>query len=374
VALIVPSLGDDTVSTPAVGTFVRSLAERLDLSVYPMRYPLEPGPLLQPGLAGEAVGGRLRLRHRLRRVLSLLRTAHRAEPFDLVHGIWLFEPGLVAALAGQLLGIPSVASVGGVEVARLTDIRVGGLLDRRARYLNQAALRWATLVTGGSTDVLRRARAAVPGRRQRFALLPLPVDTTLFSNDLPATDNHGTAPRLFHAASLIPVKDQVTLLRAFAVIRDARPDARLEIAGEDPFGYRSSLETAARGLGIADAVRFLGQVPVGDLPDHYRTSDLFLFSSRYESQGMVVLEAAACGLPTVGTAVGVVADLAPKAAVAVPPGDYAGLAREALRLLDDPGERGRIATLAGERVRSFYSEEAVANRAIEIYGRLIEGR
>ena len=71
-----------------------------------------------------------------------------------------------------------------------------------------------------------------------------------------------------------------------------------------------------------------------------------LVSSRHEAAGVVVLEAAAAGVPTAGTKVGYVADWSPERAVAVPVGDAAALASAAIALLEDAPRRERIAAAA----------------------------
>jgi len=81
------------------------------------------------------------------------------------------------------------------------------------------------------------------------------------------------------------------MLRAFALLARAYPGARLEIAGDGP--RRASLASLAGELGVASRVRFLGAVPHHELPAVYARAELCVLSSRFESQGMVVLEAAA---------------------------------------------------------------------------------
>jgi glycosyltransferase involved in cell wall biosynthesis len=80
-------------------------------------------------------------------------------------------------------------------------------------------------------------------------------------------------------------------------------------------------------------------VPHDRLPDLYRQNDLFVLTSRHEAQGMAPLEAAACGLPVVGTAVGILPELAPSAALTVPIGDHAALAVALAAYVTSPGRR-----------------------------------
>jgi glycosyltransferase involved in cell wall biosynthesis len=371
IALIVPSLGvDGDVETPAISLLVRQLASAVDLHVVTLRHPRWRENRVVDGARVHAIGGGSGLRAVARATFSVLIREHRREPFDVIHGLWLHEPGTIAVLAGRAMRVPVLASIGGAEVAAIPDIGYGALLSRRGRLVCAQVLRRASLVSGGSTFVLQRARQLVPDvPSDRFRLAPLPVDTDRFT---PA-HSHPTLtprPRLFHAASLIPVKDQGTLLRGFAHVARDVPNARLTIVGADPFGLRPALEHLAIQFGLEQLVRFTGGVPHACMPALYRESDLFLLSSRHESQGMVVLEAAASGVPTVGTAVGVIPDLAPGAASSVPIADSWAFAAAVVDLLRDDNRRRAMAVDARARAESDYGATVATRRFAELYDEL----
>ena len=91
------------------------------------------------------------------------------------------------------------------------------------------------------------------------------------------------------------------LLRMFVDVRKRRPDALLVIAGEGP--ARTALMAEAASLGLGDAVRFIGNLDRdSQLNDCYAAADLFVFASRTETQGLVLLEAMAQGRTVVSTA------------------------------------------------------------------------
>jgi 1,2-diacylglycerol 3-alpha-glucosyltransferase len=90
-------------------------------------------------------------------------------------------------------------------------------------------------------------------------------------------------------------------LRMFVRLRARRPNALFAIAGEGP--ARPHLERLARDLGIHESVRFIGYLDrARDLPDCYAAGDAFVFASRTETQGLVLLEAMAQGTPVVSIA------------------------------------------------------------------------
>jgi glycosyltransferase involved in cell wall biosynthesis len=156
--------------------------------------------------------------------------------------------------------------------------------------------------------------------------LVLGVDAERFQPKL----HHRKPKHLIHAASLLPVKDQSTLLRAFARLPD---DFSLDIMGEG--SERQKLKALAKNLKIADRVQFCGNVTYPEMPAYFQKASLHVLSSLHEGLGMVTLEAAACGIPTVSTAVGIVPDY-PELGIAVPVGDDAAMAAAILQALETP--------------------------------------
>ena len=147
------------------------------------------------------------------------------------------------------------------------------------------------------------------------------------------------------------MKGQETLLAAAGVLNASGVDFQLNIAGLDTMDGALQGSSLARALG--DKVRFLGHVDHDALRTLMLEADILLVTSRHEGSPIAFLEAAASGVPTVGTAVGHIATWAPDAAVAVPIGDAAALARETAALLADEPRRLAIATEAQRRAMAM---------------------
>lgn len=330
---------------PALLWLAEGLAERHRVTVVALGQDATADRFELAGAVVRTVPAEARGPHRLARMVACgIRAAGAEGPPDVVHGLWASVSGLVAVLAARRHRVPSLVHVAGGELVAFPDIAYGGALGRGGRLIGRAALRGADRVTVATDWMADHVRAA--GHRVD-AVVPLGVDTARFR---PAAGAEGAPPgsaALVHVGSLNGVKDQATLLRAFARVRAARPDATLDVVGVDTLGGAHARLAAL--LGVADAVRFAGFVPSDELPDRLRAARLHVLSSRHDAGPVAVLEAAACGLPTVGTAVGHVADLAaatPPGAVAVPVGDAAGLADAVLALLDDPARHVRLASAA----------------------------
>jgi glycosyltransferase involved in cell wall biosynthesis len=119
-------------------------------------------------------------------------------------------------------------------------------------------------------------------------------------------------------------------------------------------------------LRLTDRVTFHGEVRHDHLPDYYRAADLFVLSSRHESQSLVALEAAACGCPVVGTAVGVLPELLDTAQVA-PVGDARALAAAMTAMIANPPDRARAAGETRERVLARFSLGRTAGELEALY-------
>lgn len=375
VALVTPgfSAGEDDWCIPALLHLVRELARRHDVTVYTLRYPHFRGTYRVHGatvqsFGGATAGGLRRFPLLLNAVRSIVHNGRR-RPHSIVHGLWADEAGAVATLAARRQEVPALVSLMGGELVRMPDIDYGVQLSRSGRYLTRLSLRLADAVGTGSQQLLERAADSVP--RCKLRRLPLGVDTTLFS---PPDQRAGGPPyNILHVGSLAPVKDQATLLEAFAgVVSSPRAvEATLHVAGDGPL--RPILEEQARSLEISERVQFHGEVSHERLPALCRRAHVFVLTSRYESQNLSVLEAAACGVPAVGTAVGIVRDLLPDELLA-PVGNAAALTQKIVTLLEDDERRRaegrRLCTL----VRNEYSLEQTVPALGALYQELINER
>lgn len=147
---------------------------------------------------------------------------------------------------------------------------------------------------------------------------------------------------------LVPVKDQKTLLEAFAAVVRSRPNCRLEILGDGEL--RPQLEKQAQLLGLHQSVRFRGFSR--DIPEFLAELDAFVMSSLSEGLPLTVLEAMAAGLPIVATSVGGVIRLVEDAGCGwlCPAAQPAALAFSMLQALESGnkrvlGDRGRASVL-----------------------------
>jgi glycosyltransferase involved in cell wall biosynthesis len=283
--------------------------------------------------------------------------------FDCLHAFWVSPQGTLAIGAGALLRIPVVVSIGGGELVWMPAIHYGGRRTLMARMAIAATLHLANAVSAPSPFTMRFAKQI----RSDVQWLPTGVDTTQFQGSRQRPCD-GTW-RLLHVAGLNEVKNQETLLQAIQQVAKANRQIVLDCVGVDTLNGR--IQALAQALGIADIVRFHGVLPVDEIVPFYRSAHLFVQSSLYESMGAAVLEAAACGVPTVGTNVGIVAEMSPEAALAVPVQDPSALAGGIIEMLGNPLKRESLAQAAQKFARTYNADWTVAQLE-NIYRKVVQ--
>jgi colanic acid/amylovoran biosynthesis glycosyltransferase len=172
---------------------------------------------------------------------------------------------------------------------------------------------------------------------------------------------------ILHVARLVEVKGTEYLIRAFALVAGRSADVELVIIGDGPLKGR--LRTLAASLGIAQRVRFLGALPHAQVLDWMRKAAMLVLPSvrtstgRVEGLGMVLLEAAATGVPVVGSRIGGIPEgvIDGETGLLAPERDPDALARCIGDLLDNPAARLRM----GARARLHVEERFDIRRQTE---------
>jgi glycosyltransferase involved in cell wall biosynthesis len=344
VALIVPGGVDRSGEVrviPVLLALIRGLATAHDVHVFATHQDATPGSWPLEGAHVHNVGQP----RSAWRALNAIRAEHRKAPFRIVHSFWAGRCGALAVTAAALLRVPSLVHVAGGELVALGDIGYGGVVSLRGRLLQRTVLASATCVTAASTPIC----ALIAAHGVQAKRVPLGVDLERWPVRAPVPRRPGEQPRLVHVASLNRVKDQRTLLRAVRLLADRGLDFRLDVVGEDTLN--GEIQAFAAELGVAQYVRFHGFLTQRQLRPVVEAAHLAVVSSRHEAGTIVAAEAAAAGLPTVGTAVGHLAEWSPEAALAVPCQDALALADALECVLADDGMRVRLATEAQRRVQ-----------------------
>jgi glycosyltransferase involved in cell wall biosynthesis len=155
------------------------------------------------------------------------------------------------------------------------------------------------------------------------------------------------------------------LLQMFVEVLKSAPEALLVIAGEGP--AREALRAQAAALGVATHVHFAGYLErEGALLDCYAAASVFVFASRTETQGLVLLEAMAQGVPVVSTAELGTRSILPGSGALIVPEEREAFAAAVVRVLGDTQLRADMAA-RGRAHAGTWSSAAMARRLADIY-------
>jgi glycosyltransferase involved in cell wall biosynthesis len=172
-------------------------------------------------------------------------------------------------------------------------------------------------------------------------------------------------------ASLLPVKDHGTLLRAASILRQRWPDLRVVIVGHGP--ERPSLEALAETLGVTQMIRFAGLRP--QVPSFHHLFDVSVLCSTSEGFPNTLVEAMAAGRPIVATDTGGVRDAVrhDENGLLVPAQNPEALADGIDALLSDPERARRMGNRGRDRARDEFSAQAVIGSLERLYEQLLAG-
>ncbi|MCW2943401.1 MAG: glycosyl transferase, group 1 [Actinoallomurus sp.] len=293
-------------------------------------------------------------------------------PPDIVHAhFWM--SGLAALEGGRDHGIPVVQTFHALgSVKRRYQKEADTSPPERIRLEAQVG-RDAAAVIATCTDEVGEL-SAYGIRPGGVFVVPCGVDTERFRPEGPVT-RRGDRPRILTIGRLVPRKGVDTIIEALCHVRDVE----LVVAGgpdradlhRDAEAVR--LRRLAHDRGVAGRVVFTGQVPHEDLPALIRSADVVVSVPWYEPFGIVPIEAMACGVPVVASAVGGHLDTVIDGVTGlhVPPRVPGALAGRLRRLLTDPRLGGYLGAAAAAHARDRYPWSRIAAETEAVYDRVI---
>ncbi len=303
---------------------------------------------------------------------GLARAVNQERP-DVIHIHSPFNLGRAGLVTGKRLGIPVVLTYHTMynmyaHYVPIFGKSVSGMVEALAFGVARAADAVVT-PSGVLADYLRSHGVLSP-------LFPIPngINLAEFQSGDPSylskTYNipAGT-PVVLTCSRLGAEKNVEVLLRSFARASE-KVDAALVLVGDGPL--RSSLESLARSLGISGCTHFAGSVPPARMPDFYAGADMFLFTSLTDTQGLVVVEAKAAGLPAVAVGALGVKDMVKHGDDGyLCANDPVELADRTVEMLTAPGLLSAMKERA-KRNAPLFSREASAQKLLDCYGSVLK--
>jgi D-inositol-3-phosphate glycosyltransferase len=291
---------------------------------------------------------------------------------DVAHAhFWM--SGLAAVDAGRPLGIPVVQTFHALGVVKRRHQGERDTSPAERQDVERRLLAEVDRVVATCTDEvfeLVRLGAEI----DRVKVVPCGVDLGHFRPEGPAEPRTPGVARLVVVSRLVERKGVGNVVTALARV----PEAELAIAGGPDEADLPNDEEARRlrrlaeAAGVADRVRLRGRVDRADLPALLRSADAVLCVPWYEPFGIVPLEAMACGVPVVASAVGGLVDTVVDGVtgIHVPPRSPDDIADAVRCLLEEPGLRRRLGAAGARRARK-YGWPRVARATLGVYGELL---
>lgn len=173
-------------------------------------------------------------------------------------------------------------------------------------------------------------------------------------------------PIVLYVGRVDPEKSISNVVTAFSGVLEAVPEALLVIVGDGT--DRRRLTDLVEALGIQQSVRFLGRVMPPDVMEIYRTAQVFATASETETQGIVLIEAAATALPLVAVDAGAVRELCQhkKNGILCHPGDVEEMTDALVKILKNPDVRERYGKASLE-IAKKHDLNRTLGRFVEIY-------
>ena len=168
-----------------------------------------------------------------------------------------------------------------------------------------------------------------------------------------------TSEFVLYIGTIEPRKNLVRLVSAFASIAAADPNIKLVIAGMKGWMYDSLFQTVGR-LGLETRVIFTGFIPEADKPFLMAAARVFIYPSLYEGFGIPVLEALACGVPTITSNTSSLPEVAGDAALMIDPLQTTEIAEAIKTLLTDHGLREQLRAKSKRQAEQFTWERTAA--------------
>ena len=301
--------------------------------------------------------------------LNLIRECRKMNA-QIIHAHWVLPNGFIAAIASKILGIPFIISLHGSDIF---------MADKN--FLFRAIARWtfkqSSYVTACSQELYERAKRI--NKEINIELIPWGADPQKFK----PLENREEIRRKYDWASdeiIISTLGRMVYKKGFSQLLDIAPDLinsnpkiQFVIGGSGPL--ENELKEKADKLGLSKTVSFPGPIPWNEVPEFLGASDIFVLPSQRDEAGnldglpTVLLEAMACGLPCIASDVGGVSLVieSGKNGLLIPSASLKDLKNSILQLIQEDGNRNKLAQAARKSVIEIYNWKVVSEKFEELY-------
>jgi len=384
-----PTMSDAAADGPAGSPSSAQLADAIDLRLYRYIWPERLHQLgymrsMQADLALRREGYLLGPSMVAAGLFKLLRDVRTVRP-DLLHAHWLLPNGFIGAVISKLTGIPLVISVPGSD-AQIAN--ANPLFRLCARF----AMRQASLMTANSADLRDAVATLEPSVLNKFELIVYGTDPNALKPDptgvaeLRATLDIGPQikrgePRRSTDFAILCV-GRMVYKKGFDTFIRALADPRLRdrnvvgiMIGEGD--QKAEWQALAQSLGVADRLRWVGNIPKTAIGHYYNASDVLINPAvrrPVDGLNVCVLDAMSCGKPVVGSTVAgnPLAIVDGETGFLVAEGDSLALAEALAKLADDPALGHRMGAAGRQRIEEALGWPPLARDYIAHFEGLVQ--
>ncbi|NLW44846.1 MAG: glycosyltransferase family 4 protein [Syntrophomonadaceae bacterium] len=298
-----------------------------------------------------------------------IRLDYQEKGFHLVHAHdWLV--GYAGRSLSRVLNVPLVSTIHATEYGR--NLGLHNPMQREIHDIERNLILDSECIVCCSNYMRNEIQSLFNPNPSRITVIPNGASMNRYRvTDFPPDQEfEGIArgePVVFYIGRLVPEKGVSILIRAFRLVLQSIPSAKLVIAGRGPQG--PELQRLAAELGLGDRVWFAGYIS-DDLRDRiYRRANVAVFPSLYEPFGIVALEAMASGTPVVVSDVGGLAEIVVdgETGLKVNPLNEANLASALIRVLSDPRLANRLRSQALKVITEKYNWDKIGAKTSQVY-------
>ena len=295
-------------------------------------------------------------------LLAIYQVIKKVRP-QIIHAHWLMPQGAFALLYKKISRqkFKIICTSHGIDVFSL-----------RGRFFT-CAKKWLIKNLDGLSAVSQALKNELIRnyKADKVKVIHNAVNTQKFNAGLNYKIKNG--PRLIFVGRLVEKKGVEYIIKAMPKIIKSFPACRLKIAGDGP--EKEKLQKLNRALNSKNNIKFLGSVPHDNIPAYLSASDIFIGPSIVaknqdtEGFGMVFIEAMACGLPIVATAVGGISDIIKdnKNGFIVKEKNEGAIASAIIKLLHDESLRERLGQAGRITVEEKFTWESITSKYYEAY-------
>lgn len=290
------------------------------------------------------------------------------EKLDILHVHYAIPHAVCAILARDI----AVHQVKVVTTLHGTDITVLGIDDTFKKMIRYG-IEKSDAVTSVSQSLAEQTKEMIDTEEPISVIYNFvnekdyyPMESSLLKEQYDIVDNEKT---IIHISNMRKVKRVPDIIRTFHLINKETP-SKLLLVGDGP--EYSAAKQLVTELELNEQVLFLGKQ--SNISEILAISDLMLLLSEKESFGLVLLEAMACGVPGIGTAVGGIPEVIEhgETGFTVEVGDVESAAAHALSLLQNPKKLEQFSNNAIEQVHNKFQSDIILKQYVELYEELLK--